>query len=193
MARFRPRSGFRSSKPLHPVRWCALADFTENVPAGNSAIGTICGADDFEQFTNPTVVRIRGIWQATLERVAADASEAIRVAVGIRTVPEDFLLANLEDMLSNNGAESPWMWYGHFRLSSTLEQQALWDSDTNTIVNTSRSRFAGGLSSHHWDIDVKAMRRVPQNTKLIWAYTSDNAVGEPNLTTSISLRVLVKE
>jgi len=186
MPRFRRSFRGRSAAPARRVEWnSTFLDFTRAQAAvGNDTFfaGYLSPPSSLQsQFTDPTLVRVRGNYSLAFQTLNATlADSGLQVAVGIipwkdndDTVPA---AANLPSPLLDG--EMDWVWHA-FQPMSTLQ-----------IAAAATIDIEGG------EIDSKAMRRMPTGFGLLWVLhvrltaTADSAV---MVQPQVGCRMLYKE
>lgn len=190
-----PRRRFRSGgKPLHPTRWLGSGTMQSSTITGGypvDASQTIITPAQFEVFTSPTIVRIRGDFTTLLRKVDSGAAESLYVSVGIMLLDDS--IGTLPSLGTASGMEGPLMWFKYRRLWSHFNYYPMF---TSAGAFTARQGGAASVADNtlwHQEIDIKAMRRVPQNTRLSLVYRVSAAQGTPEWDISGAFRVLVKE
>ena len=189
MPRFARRGRRGTTKPVHPTKWCGMVPIIETGSTGASIQRVICAADELEEFTNPTIVRIRGTVSVHLIKQNLFGTEQLEVACGIRLTDQQVITAG--SLLTKDVHEGPWMWLSYDVLWSTIQQLKVWDG--TAAINYTPSKSDNGITHHRYDVDIKAMRRVPQNTALTFNYTWAQLTGAPQLQVVARFRALIKE
>lgn len=182
----------RGGKPLHPTKWLSQDFFDTSETTEGTFSVEVVDYLRFADFTNPTVVRIRGQIWVSLTRNDATTSEGIEFAMGIIPVPDTFDNDDMSSLLTQQGAENQWMYYHVGRLQSQLISFALFNSSGSSTGNTSGS-YSGPSAFEIIDIDVKAMRRMKPGDSLRLFSTWATSTGAPDFRLSGQLRVLTKE
>lgn len=186
MARFR-----RAGKTDRRVRWLRDDPFSTTGSTGTDALVTIASAADFEQFNNPTIVRIRGQVSVHLIKTDADQAESIDVMLGIRVQDEQVIAAG--DLRSSNVLDAPWMWLAHAKLYSVIKWEPAANSSGTVISLQPTTMTVDGVTHRRFEVDVKAMRRVPQNHSLVLCWTWAQVDETADLNVNGQLSCLVQE
>lgn len=153
---------------------------------------TICDNTDFEEFTNPTIVRIRGRVNVHLLKSDADQPQNLEVALGIGLVDVNVITPG--DILTKAVYEYPWMWTEYANLWSVIKWEPAVNSSGTVISLQPTTMSVAGITHQSWSVDIKAMRRVPQDKRLVLTYSwQSNATAGESLEVSARLRTLIKE
>jgi len=192
MARFARRGFSRSggrSKPVHPVTWCARDHLNTAINSSATNQVDICGEDEFEKYTNPTIVRVRAELRLGLVPDGAApfaAQEHCWAFVGLIIVEGDHTWT--AGLNTKDGLENPWLWLGYAQLRLDANFTFTSTGALNTAAFSSQDQ-----SQRYLSIDAKAMRRVPRGHKLIMVGTNVALTGSPNFAINGMIRVLIKE
>ena len=185
----RPRSFHRrSGKPVHPTTWCVPANGIVDLTLGAASPSTqvLCSAAELLKFTSPTLVRIKGDLTVGSTSTAL-VQESHVLTMGIIVADEDLVFTDL--MGSVQGLQRPWLW--------------LWSGSVGTIPK-SEPRFtsAGAFvaleqsfqnTRDQVHVDVKAMRRVPENSQVYIVGSVIDFFGSGDALVRGTLRLLIKE
>ncbi len=167
-----------------PVRWIGEAFTFQSVGAGGVML-TAAAEADLEEMTQPTVIRMRG--QVTMKLNASDGVtyQASSYRIGIIVVHKSAVAGDISLAAFGN----PWLYYA---------TGLLWQPVT-TLVNgftgaTYGSALGASTRKQVHQIDVKAMRKIDRNSRLVLVADRATEAGAPNSPQVYGhVRVLVKE
>ena len=148
---------------------------------------TIADEASLEQFTNPTIVRMRGklIWK--LNASTGNIYEARSFRAGLLVANKSVVAAGIDvDEL-----ELPWLWYTSGIVWAPITAGQYWNGSAAVAYNLQ----AGAATRRMVDtIDVAAMRRINRNDTLSLFVEHTIEAGSPSdLEVYGHIRVLVKE
>ena len=126
-------------------------------------------------FGDPTLVRIRGVWRASL---AAGTAFSTLYTTGIIVVQEG---VDPEDVLSAGGPSTAqsrqnWLWYRQVALSNV----------------SASSVEQCGANYDHVELDIRAMRVIRGTQKVIWVVTNHRDAAA-DITVSPNWSILLQE
>jgi len=153
------------------------AAFDLEVVTGASGFVTIVSEAILENVPEPTIVRVRG---NMLVRQSAQGAAGTRtnVVYGIKLATASAIAAgigSIEDPL--DGIGSDWLW---------------WDSVAMNTLDTGLGATNSGQTYHRVAIDSKAMRKVGNNTGLVFVVQVVSVTSTATIQTTGAVRVLLK-
>ncbi len=167
------------------VNWLGKVLGKTDIATG--AITEIVSEADLEQFTSPTIVRIRGRITFKLNASSTDTSEASSFRGGLICANK-----NLDAVgeIDADDLTAPWLWYTSGLIWTPRIVHAYYNGTSDTTFNTLDAGFRRDVV----DIDSQAMRKVERNARLVLVLEHTDEEGSPNnLEIAGHLRVLVKE
>ena len=169
---------FRSRVPARRMVWEASSVFSRTSTAiGEDGEIDLIDNTKLEALTHPTIMRIRGHVRLALGgNLVNNAQTAIEVALGIQLV--DVNLITLGNIGQSAQAEDSWLWYAYGIVSTHHKNFVLMNS-TGTEVGTVSKYDTDAEGRKFFEIDTKAMRKVPRGKKLVLAYTVGSVIGSP--------------
>ena len=170
MARFRRRYATKGTRRLRPVEWLAANGFDQSITTTPTVYGLSVTfspiADLLEEYTQPTLMRMRGYLQATIS--GAEPSVVGHVGI-IAQIPNQGTLVPQTLDPSANG-ELEWIYWHPIVLSTRAGNDARYQK---------------------LEIDSKAMRRLNNGEQLyLWAATAATGM---SFDMAFSIRYLIKE
>ncbi len=154
---------------------------------GATALDTIVSDTVFEDFTAPTIVRIRGRLIVKLNASSGAIYQATSFRFGL-IVAHKSVAAGDYDVDDVNNA---WLWYNSGLVWQPIGERKYWDGAAAIAYN---GALGASTRKEVFEIDIKAMRKVPDNYRLVLVSERTVEAGAPNDPEFYGhFRVLVKE
>lgn len=182
----------RGGKPLHPLTWlCENGALTTGLLTTPGVSGTeITSSTAFDNFANPTVMRIRGNIFVGLARTAVNDTEGLEFAMGLIMWPDIDVPGSI---LDGTSSQLEWLWL-HFGVlaANTITMQCGAGSGGTITCNA----YAANEQTYGVErimVDVKAKRRVQKGYRLLWVVDWSVTSNNPDLQAYTLLRTLVQD
>jgi len=170
--------------PKRAVRWIgkvlSFAEFgSEVIVAASEA--------DLEDFTSPTIIRIRG--RLTIKLNASDGITYQATTFRMGLIVAHKSIAGVD--LSVDDLGNPWLWYSSGIVWQPTTALQYWNGSAAVSYNAA---LGANTRKETLDIDVSSMRKVRENERLILVVNRTAAAGAPDSPEIYGhIRVLVKE
>ncbi len=153
-----------------------------------AAAAVVVGTElDFERFTSPTIIRIRGRIVVKLNASTGDTYEATSYKMGLIVAHKSTGSSEVDV----DDVEQPWMWYTSGLVWQPVGQLKYWNGSAAINYN---SAISGATRKEVHEVDTSAMRRLSTNERLILVLertVEAGSPGDPEIAGHI--RILVKE
>ncbi len=170
MARQHRRSGFVASQ-RRLTQWFRSADVSGQTTLG---AGVAVLDQSLAGITEPvTVVRCRGLISVNTDQAAA--SETVMGAVGMCVVSDQAFTAGVASIPTPITDKDSDLWIMHQYFQTRYQF---------------RTGVGADVISQTFEFDSKAMRKVPEGSRLVWAV--ENASGSAGLSYILQFAVLIK-
>ncbi len=154
---------------------------------GATSLDTVVSEAVFEEFTAPTIVRIRGRLVVKLNASSGSIYQATSFRFGLIVAHKSVAAGDYDaDDLRN-----PWLWYNSGLVWQPIGDRPYWNG---SALLQSPAALGSNARKEVYELDVKTMRKVPENYRLVLVSESTAEAGSPGSPEFYGhFRVLVKE
>jgi len=179
----------RGGKPLHPVTWLNETGYlTTTLLTSPGVAGVeVASSPAFDNFAQPTIMRVRGNMFVGLARTAVNDTEGLMYATGLIMWPDGEVPPSLLDG-SSSQLEWLWLWYGVLA-ANTITMQCGSSSAPCTAYAANEQTYG----VERIIVDVRAKRRVEKGYRLLWVTDWSVTSNNPDLQAYCFLRTLVQD